>query len=62
MNRDIMRAAGLGKQVDRVEAGLCPICGKKIIVDESWSKIGLAELRISGMCQVCQNVTFTGEE
>jgi len=59
MNKDIMRAAGFGKQVDLVEQGKCPFCEKEIKGREdfnnhqSWN-----EFVISGMCQQCQDETF----
>ena len=31
MNKNIMRAVGLGEEVDAVEAGKCPFCKQKII-------------------------------
>lgn len=31
MNKNIMRAVGLGEEVDAVEAGLCPFCKQKIL-------------------------------
>jgi len=59
MNKDIMRRMGFGKQVDAVEEGNCPLCGKAIhpnteFKDESSRR----EYDISGLCQACQDKTF----
>jgi len=64
MNEDIMRQAGLGKQVDMVKKGICPTCGKKdaksTLRTEEYASV--AEFNISGMCQQCQDEVFSGEE
>jgi hypothetical protein len=56
MNKDIMKAAGFGMEVQRVEDGLCSTCGK--IPGVFKDKISLREFYISGMCQRCQDQTF----
>jgi len=56
MNKDIMRAAGFEKEVDRVDQGLCPTCGKEI--GPFRNDIARKEFKISGMCQDCQDLVF----
>jgi hypothetical protein len=59
MNKDIMRQAGFGKEVDMVEAGLCPFCGQKVDVNSFRDEVSKKEFHISGMCQKCQDKTFS---
>ena len=54
-----MRAAGFGAEVDAVEAGNCPTCGKSICPEDFRGEIDRQEFRISGMCQSCQDVVFS---
>lgn len=56
MNKEIMRKAGFGDQVDRVEKGLCPICGKPVGVFRD--ELSQREFEISGLCQSCQDSVF----
>jgi hypothetical protein len=58
VNKDIMRACGFGKEVDAVEQGNCPICGKKIDMNDFTDPISVKEFHISGMCQDCQDKIF----
>lgn len=58
MNKDIMRALGFGRQVDAVDAGICPFCHVPIIPNEFRDALSLKEFRISGLCQKCQDETF----
>lgn len=58
MNKDIMRAAGFGAEVDMVEVGLCPTCDKKILDDSLRDEVSRKEFQISGMCQQCQDAAF----
>jgi len=45
--------------IERMSKGKCPICGEKIKPDEFKDELSLKEFRISGMCQACQDKTFT---
>lgn len=38
--------------------GLCPVCKKKIIMNEFKDSLSKKEFKISGMCQKCQNKVF----
>lgn len=58
MNKQIMNAL-FPEAVKRVEMGLCGICGKKIDVAEFKDELSKKEYTISGMCQKCQDETFT---
>lgn len=58
MNKEIMKAAGLSKEVELVEQGQCPTCQKPIDATTFRNDISLREFRISGMCQSCQDDFF----
>ena len=58
MNKNIMRAAGFDKEVEAVENGKCPLCGKKINTKDFEDNLYLREYEISGMCQKCQDKVF----
>jgi hypothetical protein len=56
--KNVLRLCGLGKNVNKVEAGLCPLCDKKINLDEFRDDISRKEFDISGMCAACQQEVF----
>lgn len=58
MNKDIMKAAGFGEEIKKVEKGLCPFCGKKIDMKDFRDESSLKEFETSGLCQKCQDETF----
>lgn len=59
MNPDIMRAAGFGKEVEKVQKGLCPFCNEAInYPDEFRDQLSLKEYTISGLCMKCQDEMF----
>jgi C4-type Zn-finger protein len=59
MNKEIMKAAGFGPEVEAVERGECPFCGKTILVQvEFRNPLSKKEYGISGLCQTCQDKTF----
>lgn len=59
MNRDIIRLAGFGKEVEAVEQGRCPFCNKEINpYKEFRDKRSEREFAISGLCQKCQDKMF----
>jgi hypothetical protein len=62
VNRAILEALGMHVELDRVDRGLCPICGRDFSVKELTGDLSRAEWRISGMCQLCQDATFNTEE
>jgi len=62
MNKDIMRAIGLGKEVGIVEAGRCPFCLRIVRDGEFVNESSRKEYTISGLCQSCQDATFKEEE
>ncbi len=43
---------------ERVDKGLCPICGQKIDPAKFKDELSIKEYELSGMCQVCQDETF----
>jgi len=58
MNKDIMKAAGFGAEVEEVENGKCPICHCKIKMKDFKNEISKREFKISGLCQKCQDKVF----
>ena len=62
MNKNIMRQAGFGGHVDKVEQGLCPFCNKEVKEDSFRDEISQREFKISGLCQSCQDETFKESE
>ena len=62
MNKEIMKAAGFGKEVRMVEEGKCPSCSAKVEVGEFRDEISVREFKISGLCQKCQDEVFGAEE
>lgn len=57
--KEIMRQAGLGKFVDKVEHGFCPTCDKPVVVTDFKDELSKKEYEISGMCQKCQDEVFS---
>ncbi|KKM95938.1 hypothetical protein LCGC14_1183090 [marine sediment metagenome] len=58
MNKDIMRAMGFGKDVEKVEQGICPFCDKPVNKTDFRDLLSHTEYGISGLCQKCQDNTF----
>ena len=57
MNEAIMKMAGFGKEVEEVKKGLCPFCHTE--VGEFRDELSRKEYTISGLCQKCQDETFS---
>lgn len=53
-----MKSIGFGKQVEDVEAGKCPFCGKIVDVAEFKDELSRREWEISGLCAACQKEMF----
>ncbi len=62
MNKEILRALGFGKQLERIDNEQCPTCGKYITVDGFKEALSRKEYGISGLCQECQDKTFVEEK
>jgi len=62
MNKNILRDAGFGKEVENVERGLCPICTNEIDHNLFKDALSRKEFAISGLCQNCQDEVFKEEE
>ena len=58
MNRELMIAAGFVKEVELVKEGRCPFCMRRVNEGEFRDEISKREFEISGLCQVCQDITF----
>lgn len=50
------------KQMNRIDKGLCPICGNEVIMEDFKNELSIREYNISGMCQVCQDQVFAVDE
>jgi len=59
MNKEIVKKF-FPKLVKSVEKGRCPFCKKKINPDiEFRDELSRKEFKISGLCQNCQDKTFS---
>jgi hypothetical protein len=58
MNKKIMKEAGFEKEVELVKQKLCPICFKKVDIDDFKDTLSRKEFQISGICNSCQNKIF----
>ena len=58
MNKELMRAFGFGKEVERAERGECAFCGERVRMEEFKDEISLKEFSISSLCQDCQDEVF----
>jgi len=58
MNIQILEALGLAEHIKLVEQGMCPACGNLVIVEDLKNEISIAEHKISGLCQICQDDIF----
>jgi Zn-dependent M32 family carboxypeptidase len=58
MNKQIMKALGFDKEVEKVESGACPFCSKKIDMKDFRNELSVREYKISGLCQNCQDKMF----
>lgn len=58
MNKTIMRAVGMDKEVNAVEVGDCPFCGERVDVAHFRDSLSKKEFTISGLCQACQDDVF----
>lgn len=56
MNREIMKQAGFGAELELIDKGLCPTCHGA--VGEFRDELSRKEFGISGMCQKCQDSIF----
>jgi hypothetical protein len=60
MNRDILSALGMHKELAAIDKGICPTCDGP--VTEFKDAISRKEFTISGMCQACQDSVFDAPE
>jgi hypothetical protein len=58
MNKQIMKSAGFDQQVKDVESGKCPFCLMPIDATTFRDELSLKELKLSGLCQKCQDEFF----
>ena len=59
MNKDIMKAVGFKKEVEKVENCRCPFCDKDIDPKKDFrDDLSRKEFSISGLCQNCQDEMF----
>lgn len=61
MNKELMKKAGFGKEVNLVEKGFCPFCQVSLSTVEFRDEISRRENKISGLCQKCQDEMFREE-
>ena len=58
MNKKILNQLGFDDEVDNIEEGKCPTCGKPISVTDFSDPEYREEFKISGMCRECQDEVF----
>ena len=58
MNKELMKAAGFGVEVELVEQDICPFCHKPINKDDFIDELSRREFKITGCCQSCQDDLF----
>ena len=58
MNKDIMKAFGLGEVVKNFEEKKCVSCKVKVDTQTFRNPISKREYEISGLCQGCQDRIF----
>lgn len=58
MNKALLLALGMKTEVERIERGQCPTCGKDMDSQTFKDELSAREYSISGMCQQCQDKTF----
>ena len=56
--KNMLRALGFKRQIDRVERGDCPFCGDHVDPESLGDDRSRKEFEISGMCQQCQDRQF----
>jgi len=61
MNDKIMQQCGFGREVREVREGICPNCQKPVDENAFKDAVSLAEFKISGLCQHCQDEVFEDE-
>ncbi len=57
MNKEIIKKI-FPEAYKRIKENNCPICGKKIKVEDFKDALSIKEFKISGMCQKCQDNFF----
>jgi len=56
--KKILLSTGFADEVEKVDQGKCPFCGKKVYPSEFRDKQSLKEFNQSGICQKCQDKHF----
>jgi hypothetical protein len=56
--KQLLKAAGFGNEVQRVEHGFCPLCSRPVCMDDFKDDLSRQEYQISGMCAICQDEMF----
>ena len=59
MNSDVMIALGFRNELNLVKEGKCPFCKEEIKMTEFKNELSKKEYKISGLCQKCQDETFS---
>ena len=58
MNKKIMIKAGFAKELKAIKQHKCPICRKKINMEDFKDEVSKIEFMISGICNACQKEFF----
>jgi len=56
--KELLKSVGFEKEIENVENGKCPFCGKPVNEKDFKDELSRKEFHLSGMCEKCQNDFF----
>jgi len=57
-----MEQAGFDEEMKKLEKQICPLCDKKVNINDFRDNLSIKEFTISGLCQECQDKIFNETE
>lgn len=52
----------LKEMFKRKDEGRCPFCGRVVVMDDFRDDLSRHEFELSGLCQMCQDYFFGGDD
>ena len=52
----------LKEMFKRKDEGRCPFCGRVVVMDDFRDNLSRHEFEFSGLCQMCQDYFFGGDD